>query len=200
MAIDEQKLDESVAETEKRLDEQRKLSTFKAIEPKTFLWFGIVVVFIMWLVWSKRITNNQGIVITFVAMAILYLISQGQKNLSELDEQTFTNIIYKKLLYKQNYTGEIPEGEIVMGLAGKRWTRNGIPFKREKHFKVTKQNGIEEDWIAQGDPYTANIVGLIRKDEGYTGEGKLDQEYIYSPGLQGEMRYLESTKTLRRGR
>ena len=191
MPVDEKRLEESTDEIEKRVEENRRRASTR-IEPKTIALFGIAMVGILWMTYTDRIDIRWGVGLIAIASYLFYYMSQQTKGMEELDEQILKNLTYRKLRWKQAHTEEIARGKIVMGLAGKTELRGGIPWIRSMHFRLLKQNGIEEDWVAYADPFTANLRAAEKKTEGYHGDEKMRVEWIKSPDVDAEGRYYKA--------
>jgi len=189
--------DESVKEFEKQIEENRAKSVSRGIEPKAFMIFGMVVVGFFWLTYTKKMDIRMGTIIIAISFVIFYWMMQQTKGMGELDEQVFTNIIKKKLEFKQRI-GELPKGILEMDAKGARPFRGGMPWTREKGFKITKHNGVIKFFVVAGDPFIANIFNIKEIRQGYDPSQKRDVEYITSEALESEKRREKELYSIRK--
>jgi len=199
VTYEDPKIDESVKEFEKQVDENRKKSFSGKLDPKTIMWCGFGIVGILWFVYTEKMDIKLGVGMVAVVLYLLYYLSQQVKGMAELDEQVWTNIIEKKLRWKQIYTSELPKGTLKMDIKGARPFRGGIPWIREKGFEITKHNNVVIYYIVAGDPFIANILNISEAKQGYDPSQKRDVEYIPSEALESQKRRDKEIYKIRRG-
>ena len=187
------KIDEIHREVQQDVHEPQR-NVVKSIPSNVLLFVGIAAILVIYFAVAKGWNMNKTFLFVTLVGALAILLSMNQKGNRLLTEQECKVELYQKLKFKQRHRlgehKELPEGTIGIVLKGKLRFFDGKPWKRALGFNVYTQDGREHEYMAEVNPYTADILTIT---EGYFDprDSAPDLVYVAAPELLQHKRASE---------
>lgn len=191
--MEKQAIDEIHEQAEKKLEDKRT-SIAQKIPSKAKWFLGIATLVAIYLIVTNRFVAWKVIAVLLGGFILVYLIYSGEMNKGELTDRECRILLYQQLKwYQDNPFGDnfiIPQGKIILGMAGKKRWLDKIPWKRAYAVSILKEGHSQENWTTEVDLYTGDLI--TARQEYFDGREAKDIIYIRSPEVEKEKRYKES--------
>lgn len=178
------------------LNEQRndrRKSIMRAIDPKTVLIFGGIILIGLWGVNQKMFTWTQVLGMVIVAAIVLYILAYREMTKGEfLTYQEAFALAFEHLRERQRARIDIPPGDIIPISAGRLRNINNEPLEWTFGFMIREISNYERIFEVTVHPnkFGVGVTGLIPlQQQGYDPLAKKD---LYFPTVQPGMEQYQT--------
>lgn len=175
-------LDEMYEDIEKRQKTPTK-NLLRNISPAYIVIFGGIIILIIYFI-TKGAEMNRSILVIALIVALVVILAYQSTTKRVLTEQECKVILYQKLKWKQRHAlgrfKEIPDGKIIIQKEGRLRFFDGEPWKREIGFKLETAEGLEDQYSAEVNPYTGDIISILPRPKGFDPKTRGDLKVIPS--------------------
>lgn len=189
---EDMKADEAYHELQQEIEEKKKKDT-NPITKLSTTWkmiLGGAILVGIWYFTTFEVSSGRMLLYVIGFIVVAYILLSGEVEMKKLTEKQCAQSLYFKLREMQKESlgtyRRVPDGEIQIGFVGRERWLNNRPWKREIGFSIINRDGIERLFSAEINVWDGDIIGVKRRQDGFTGHEPRDTEVVMSRDIRFE--------------